>query len=220
MIENVEKSWFWILTNRKMFQCWPTLTETWIQSLNLPCQRVQKSIDHAQPCSMDSIIYLADVQKHAKLVLLIQNVVFCEEQAISPLIFNMVDVKRSWCQTNELSYALVILARHVPGKFLIYMEGPGIKWNFWWFHGLRNMSSKFIWHKVKCFFICSYDGEKIYDEESSTHEHRYSRLTSYRGEPFAVGHYHNSGSEHNKVELMTLDSKKWKDMPNYPTHRA
>ena len=72
----------------------------------------------------------------------------------------------------------------------------------------------------KMFLICSYDGEKIYDEERSTHEHRYSRLTSYRGEPFAVGHYHNSGSEHNKVELMTLDSKKWKDMPNYPTHRA
>lgn len=184
-----------------MFQCWPTLTETWTQSLNSPCQRVPKSIDHARPCYMDSIIYLADVKKHAKLVLLIQNDVFYEEQAISPLIFNMVDVKRSWCQTNELFYALVILARHVPGN-------------------LRNTIPKFIWHRVKCFLICSYDGEKIFDEERSTHEHRYSRLTSYRGEPFAVGHYHNSGSEHNKVELMTLDSKKWKDMPNYPTHRA
>ena len=123
MIENGEKSWFWILINRKMFQCWPTLTETWTQSLNSPCQKVQKSIDHARPCSMDSIIYLADVQKHAKLVLLIQNDVFYAEQAISPLIFNMVDVKRSWCQTNELSYALAILARHVPGKFLFIRKG-------------------------------------------------------------------------------------------------
>ena len=69
-------------------------------------------------------------------------------------------------------------------------------------------------------FCFSYDGENFYPEQDSKEEHRYSRLTSYRGEPFAVGHYHNSGSEHNKVELMTLDSKKWKDMPDYPAHRT
>ena len=76
MVVNAVKSSFWILTSQKMCQFWLTSQEMLIQSSNSPCQKVLRSIDHAQPCFMDNITFLADGQSHVKSVLLTQERVY------------------------------------------------------------------------------------------------------------------------------------------------
>ena len=52
-------------------------------------------------------------------------------------------------------------------------------------------------------------------EGSSNFAHFQTRLSSYKGSPFALGNWdlHNGG---NKVEIMNLDNNIWTEITEYP----
>ena len=51
--------------------------------------------------------------------------------------------------------------------------------------------------------------------KSSYYRHKLIQLAKYRGQPLATGDI-----EHNKAELMSLETGQWRTGPEYPFHSS
>ena len=53
----------------------------------------------------------------------------------------------------------------------------------------------------------------------TSHLHYISKLASYKGQPFVVGHFEFFAGN-SKTELLDFDTQAWSQMADYPFHEA
>ena len=72
--------------------------------------------------------------------------------------------------------------------------------------------------KMQMFYVnFRWDGSEFkLEENQSSYGHSYTQLANYKGSPFIVG---DSILQHNRLEIMNMETRSWEEFESYPFTR-